>query len=312
MPDSKVKVMAKPIKIASSLILSFGLLLLSSCGNDKKKSENPEEIQEDTSKAVSAGVLNINGELFSIPSPLQTAMLIQGSGSPYDKTILNTKDNLNQYSTDYYKALNLGIYGADLGYVSMYSKTQDALVYLTAVKKLSDELGVSGAFDTQTMKRFQDNMSNKDSMMVLVGLAYREGDAFLKNNKRNDISGLILTGGWIESLNFAISVNKTKSNEDVKHRIADQKLALNSIIKLLSQFQTNPEYAGLLEELKDLSKIYDTIEYKFVSEKAETDIANKTTSINSHTDVNISKEQLDKITSKIEAIRKKIVNPAKA
>ena len=304
--------MTKSIKIASSLLFSFGLLLVTSCGGDKKKSENPEEIQEDTSKAVSAGVLNIGGELFSIPSPLQTAMLIQGSGAPYDKSILNTKDNLNQYATDYYKALNLGIYGADLGYVSMYSKTQDALVYLTAVKKLSDELGVSGAFDVATMKRFQDNMSNKDSMMVLVGLAYREGDAFLKNNKRNDISGLILTGGWIESLNFAISVNKTKSSEDVKHRIADQKLALSSIIKLLSQFETNPEYVGLIEELKGLSKVYDTIEYKFISEKPETDVANKTTTINSHTDVVISKEQLDLITSKIEAIRKKITNPTKA
>jgi hypothetical protein len=305
--------MTKPVKIASSLILSFGLLLVTSCGgDDKKKSENPEEIQEDTSKAVSAGVLNIGGELFSIPSPLQTAMLIQGSGAPYDKSILNTKDNLNQYATDYSKALNLGIYGADLGYVSMYSKTQDALIYLTAVKKLSDELGVSGAFDAATMKRFQDNMSNKDSMMVLVGLAYREGDAFLKNNKRNDISGLILTGGWIESLNFAISVNKTKSSEEVKHRIADQKLALSSLIKLLTQFETNPECAGLVEELKGLSKVYDGIEYKFIPEKPETDVAAKTTTINSHTDVIISKEQLDQITSKIEAIRKKIVNPVKA
>src|ERR1017187_1743923 len=170
--------MTKIVNIASCFILSFSMLLVASCGgNDKKKVANSEEIQEDTAKAVSAGVLNIGGELFSIPSPLQTAMLLQGAGAPYDKSILNSKENLNQYATDYAKALNLGVYGADLGYVSMYSKTQDALVYLTAVKKLSDEIGVSGAFDMKTMKRFENNMANKDSMMVLVGLAYREGDA---------------------------------------------------------------------------------------------------------------------------------------
>lgn len=305
--------MIKALKITSSLFLSLSLFALASCGgDDKKKAENTEEIQEDTTKVVSAGVLNMGGELFSIPSPMQTAMLIQGSGAPYDKTILNTKDNLSQYATDYSKALNLGIYGADLGYVSMYSKTQDALVYLTAVKKLSDEIGVSGAFDAETMKRFQDNMSNKDSMTMLVGLAYREGDAFLQQNKRNDISSLILVGGWIESLNFAISVNKVKSNEDVKRRIADQKQALNSIIKLLSQFETKGDYTGLIEELKDLSKVYDTVEYKFVSEKSQTDADKKITTINSHTDVTITKEQLDQITSKVESIRKKIVNPVKA
>ncbi|HTA61965.1 MAG TPA: hypothetical protein VK835_05895 [Bacteroidia bacterium] len=305
--------MTKAFKIASYAVFSLSALLITSCGGgDKKKGENTEAIQEDTAKAVSAGVINIGGEMFSIPSPLQTAMLIQGAGAGYDKSILNSKENLGQYATDYSKALNLGIYGADLGYVSMYSKTQDALAYLTSIKKLSDELGLSSAFGAQTMKRFQENMSNKDSMMVLVGLAYREGDAFLKENKRHDISGLILVGGWIESLNFAISVNKTKSNEDIKRRIADQKRALGSIIKLLSQYETKGDYGGLIEELKDLSKVYDTIEYKFVSEKSETDIANKTTTINSHTEVKITKEQLDLITSKVESIRKKIVNPVKA
>src|ERR1700746_1221017 len=163
-----------------SLFLAPICLFLASCGGGDGKTTNPEDIQEDTTKVVSSGVLNIGGELFSIPSPLQTAMLIQKSGSQYDKSILNTKENMNQYATDFSKALNLGIYGADLGYVNMYSKTQDAISYLSVVKKLSDELGVSGAFDTQTMERFSKNIANKDSMMVLVGLAYRAGDSYLK------------------------------------------------------------------------------------------------------------------------------------
>lgn len=286
--------------------------ILASCGNGNDKTNNPEEIQEDTAKVVSNGVVNIGGELFSIPSPLQTAMLIQKTGAQYDKAMLNSKENMNQYATDFSKALNLGIYGADLGYVSMYNKTQDAISYLAGVKKLSDELGVSGAFDTQTMERFNKNITNKDSMMVLVGLAYRAGDAFLKENKRSDISGLILAGGWLESLYFAIGVNKTKENEDVKRRIADQRQALGSIIKLLSQNEAKPEFTSLINELKELSKVYDGIQYKYVYEMPETDVAAKVTTINSHTDVTISKEQVDNIAAKIESIRQKIVNPVKA
>ena len=39
---------------------------------------------------------------------------------------------------------------------------------------------------------------------------------------------------------------------------------LNSIIKLLSQYETKGDYAGLIDELKDLSKVYagQIIEYK--------------------------------------------------
>lgn len=310
MNSNFLKSMIKKARNFSFIMYPLCILLLVSCGGDKGK-PTTEEIQEDTAKVVSGAVLNIGGELFSIPSPLQTAMLIQKTGSAYDKTILNNKENMNQYATDFSKALNLGIYGADLGYVNMYNKTQDAISYLAAVKKLADELGVSGAFDTQTMERFQKNITNKDSMMVLVGLAYREGDIFLKQNKRPDISGLILTGGWIESLNFAIAVNKTKPNEEIKRRIADQKQALSSVIKLLTPFSAQPEYANLLNDLKDLSKNYETIEYKYVYEKPETDVAAKTTTINSHTDVNMGKETLDQISTKIESIRKKIVNPAK-
>ena len=43
---------------------------------------------------------------------------------------------MNQYATDFSKALNLGIYGADLGYVSMYNKTQDAISYLAVIASL--------------------------------------------------------------------------------------------------------------------------------------------------------------------------------
>ncbi|MGZ3904146.1 MAG: hypothetical protein ACXVC6_10650 [Bacteroidia bacterium] len=304
--------MIKQVRKFSFIVYPLSLLMLVSCGGDKGKTAGNEEIQEDTTKVVSGAVLNIGGELFSIPSPLQTAMLIQKTGSAYDKSILNSKENINQYATDFAKALNLGIYGADLGYVNMYNKTQDAISYLAAVKKLADELGVSGAFDTQTMERFQKNISNKDSMMMLVGLAYREGDIFLKQNKRPDISGLILTGGWIESLNFAISANKAKTNEEIKRRIADQKQALASVIKLLSQSDSKPEFASLINDLKDLAKDFDSIKYKYVYEKPETDVAAKTTTFNSHTDIEMSPETLTAISTKIETIRKKIVNPAKA
>src|ERR1035437_972928 len=121
--------MIKQVRFFSSLFYPLCFLLLISCGDNNSKTTNPEEIQEDTVKVVSGAVLNIGGELFSIPSPLQTAMLIQKTGSPYDKSILNTKENMNQYATDFSKALNLGIYGADLGYVNMYNKTQDAISY---------------------------------------------------------------------------------------------------------------------------------------------------------------------------------------
>ena len=292
-------------KLKSKIII-IGLvsLLIYSCG-DSKSTENEHEITDtDTVKAVG---LNVGGQLFSIPSPMQTALLIQKSGITYDKTILNAGSKNSQYISDYFKALNLGIYGANLGYVSLYNQTQDALAYLGAVKTLADKIGVSAAFDQVTMKRINDNISNKDSMLVLVGVAYRASDAYLKTNKRTEISSLILTGGWIESMHFLIAAYNSKPNDELKYRIAEQKQALGNIIKLINSHNL-PDANMLVKDLEELAKIYEGVISKYIFVEPTTDETKKLTYINSATEISISKEQINQIAAKILAIRNNIIN----
>jgi hypothetical protein len=293
----------------NSKLLAFGLaaLMLASCGDKPKEEENNNNeniIDTDTSKTA---VLNVGGELFSVPSPIQTAMLIQKSGIAYDKSILNASNKVNTFSKDYERALNLGIYGADLGYVSMYNQTADAFGYLAAVKQLADKLGVSAAFDQQTMKRIETNISNKDSMLVLVGIAYRASDAYLKNNKRNEVSSLILAGGWIESMHFSTMAYSKKASSEIKYRIAEQKQALGSIIKLLASHNL-PEAMELGKQLNDLSKLYENIAFKYTFVEPVTDSVKKMTYINSTNEVMVSEEQIKLISDKVAEIRNKITN----
>ncbi len=285
-------------------IVAISAGIFASCG--PKKEETKDEIVE-TADTVKNSVLNVGGKLFSVPSPIQTALLIQKSGIPYDKSTLNASNKVNTFSTDYARSLNLGIYGADLGYVSLYNQTQDALGYLAAVKQLADKLGISAAFDAATMERIQKNVTNKDSMMVLVGIAYRQSDAYLKNNQKQDVSSLVLTGGWIESMHFSVTAYKSKPTTDVKYRIAEQKLALNSLITILKD---NPakEVVDLTAAFSDLAKVYDGISFKYTFVEPSIDTLKKVTTINSTTEVTITDEQIIQISEKIKAIRNKIVN----
>lgn len=291
------------------LALTMAVTLFTSCG-DKKDEVNKDELVE-TADTVKTSVLNVGGELFSVPSPIQTALLIQRSGVSYDKAILNPSNKVNTFSTDFSKSINLGIYGADLGYVSLYNQTQDALGYLASVKQLADKLGISAAFDASTMERIKNNVTNKDSMMVLVGIAYRGSDAYLKNNQRTGISSLIITGGWIESMHFSITAYKTKPSEGVRFRIAEQKQSLISLIKILSS-STEPEVVALNAQLADLSKVYEGIQFKYNFVEPVTDTTKKITFINSTTEVIVSDEQIAQITEKIKEIRNKIINASQS
>lgn len=285
------------------LLLSVTALFAAGCSGDPKDTDDLPPVDSTGTTTI----LNVNGEIFSIPSPIQTAFLIKGSGAAYSKDILNAANKSSDYSTNFSKALNLGIYGADLGYVTIYDQTQDAIGYLNAAKKLADELGVSGAFDANTIERFSKNLGNKDSMLVLVGVAYRSSDAYLKNNDRSDVSGLVLAGGWLESLHFATNVYKTKPNEEVKRRIAEQKSSLQSLIKLLNQFYSQPEYTEFIDNLNDLSTVFDGVEFKYTYEKPSTDAEKKVTTVNSKSEVKITPEQIESITQKVKSIRTQIV-----
>jgi len=286
------------------LLLSVVSIFSFGCGTSEK---NDKESAAEPLDSTASNILNVNGQIFSIPSPIQTAMMIKQSGANYNKEMLNSAQNSSTYSTSFKKALNLGVYGADLGYVTIYEQTQDAISYLNSVKKIADDLGVSGAFTPETVNRFQKNLGNKDSLLALVSVGYRASDAYLKNNDRSEVSGLILTGGWIESLNFAVSVLKIKDNEEVKRRIAEQKSSLNSLIKLLNANYSQPEYAQLVDALQDLSKVFDGIEFKYSYEKPTVDLDKKLTIINSKTEVKISAEQVQAISEKAKSIRNQIV-----
>ncbi len=138
-----------------------------SCGGEEPTEDQLESPIEEKDPN-STQLMEIDGKVFSIPSPIQTAILIKNAGTNYNKDVLNEPSKVTNYSTNFKKAINLGVYGADLGYVTMYDQTQDAISFLTAVKSIADDLGVSSAFDLALVERFEKNIGNQDSLLALV------------------------------------------------------------------------------------------------------------------------------------------------
>jgi len=285
------------------LFISIASFVAFGCGTSKPgQAEHGEEPKD----SAAPPILNINGQIFSIPSPIQTAMLINQSGAPFSKEMLNAPSKAASYETTMDRALNLGAYGADLGYMTIYNENNQALSYFACVKKLGDELSLSSSFDEKLLGRFQANLGKKDSMLALVTDAYRASDAYLKDSKRSEVGALILAGGWIESMHFATDILRTKPNQEVSNRIGEQKTSVNSIVKLLASFN-KPDYEGLIKQFKELSALFENIDmkYSFIEPTLQAD--KKLTIINSKTEVKITADQVKAISEKIAAIRNSIV-----
>lgn len=287
-------------------LLSFGLALVASCGNSE--GEGKQQVDKEIIDPNQSLNTNFDGKIFSIPSPVQTALLIKQANLPFNQELLNPIENASNYSTEYKQALNLGIYGTDLGYSSLYEQKSVSLKYLSVVEKLTGQLGLEKAFDKKFMSRFEKNSDNQDSVMMIVSDAFRKADNFLKSSNRKSTSALILTGGWIESLYFACELNKTKENQKIIERIGEQQQTLYTIIDILKEYNKSNTNNDLIQDLEDLRFFFDKviIDYQFVEPK--TDVKNKTTTLQHNISVRIDTDVLNQITLKVRSIRENILN----
>jgi len=302
-----MKILHNRLTFIAMLFAALCVGLFNGCGNGEQNENQIDEQVEDTSMN-NSNLIKIDNHLFSIPSPYQVAILIKNMNFDYNKEYLNPYNRSHSYITNFKKALNLGVYGANLGYLTMYEQSSESVQYFSVIKILMQEMNIESTFNKDLFKRIETNIGNKDSMLNLVSHSYRDVDQYLKDNNRNEVGVLILTGGWIESLYLMTNLAAIKSNDELLRRIGEQKYPLDNLIKILSPYYNiSEEYATIIDGLIDLAYEYDGVDisYTFVPPTVEPD--KKLTTINSTSELVMSEQQQKAITEKITEIRKKIV-----
>lgn len=296
----------KTIRPKVFIMTFFAVSILISCAEEPKRSSNEDDKKAKKEKKAS-NLFEIEGKVFSIPSPIQTAFLLKEVGTTYQSSLLNSTDKATSYITTQGKALNLGIYGADLGYATIYDQSQEAISYMAVSKRLTSELGISGLYDKEQLKRFESNIGNQDSLLALVSDAFKSADKYLKNNQQSDLSVLILAGGWVETLHFATNLAKSTDNQAIKNRIGEQKITIKNLINLLLPYNEGPEVADLVNQLNELKDIYAGITFNYEFKEPETIAEEKLTIIKSVSSVDMSAQQLLDIADKVDSIRNSII-----
>jgi hypothetical protein len=288
------------------VFISPYIIMINGCGDGKTTQKDSTVLEESKDPTV----LKFSGRLFSVPSPLQISMLVKESNIPYNKELLNPTTKQPNYSTNFKQALNLGVYGANLGYLNTYEQLPELSAYFAVIKLLAKDLGLLNSFNESAIKRLEANKNNKDSLLYILSNVFREADAFLLNNQRNQSGVLILAGGWIESLYLITQTLKIKSSQVLIDRIGEQKRPLENLIELLRPYygKESDEFDKLLEQLVDLATIFDGVVIEYTYEKPTIDVANKISTINSKSKTIITDYQLKTITESISNLRKKIVN----
>jgi hypothetical protein len=296
------------------VIIGLILALFTACGSEKKSDEQAFLEGLDSAKtegpSISEGV--IGDILQRIPSPLEISVLLKESGKKYNGSYLNSPDNISNYNSNYKKALNLGVYGTDLGYTNIYEQNQDGVKYMASIKTLADGLSIGQFFDIETIGRLATNSKNLDSLLLITTQNFNSINHYLQSQNRSNLSVLFLTGGWVEALNILCEVAAANpTNRELHETIGEQKIILENIMLLLSFYkESDQNMASLLTDMEDLKKLYDKVNITYTYSESTFEIVDGVMVIkdNSSSTIQITPEDIANIKALISSIRNKIIS----
>lgn len=281
-------------------------MFLVSCSGNQEEQKNQETLEGLDSMVVPASTLAANEDnevSYNLPSALQIAYVFKKSGAVFVPALLNNKANSSKYNTSNYKrAVNFGIYSADLAYCLFNKKYQESKEYLKACKEMGSYLGLNQAFESDNMaQRFDKNIANEDSVVKIVSNVQLKTDVMFEQNKQKHITVIAFAGAWTESTYIAMEVYSKDKNKKVLASLMEQLLLSETIIKALKNYKdTEMEIEGLITSIEEINSNFSSIAaVKTAMEKdEEMDFSSML----------VTDEELKAITESVKKLRSDMIN----
>jgi len=305
--------MNKPLKISTVIhaMVILSIITIAGCrqggrGEGRKADQESisgadAELYEDLKQAEKI--------FYSLPSPLESAMLIKSAGAQFDDDLLNPVENANNYTTNRTMALNLGIYTCDLSFASLYDQTQLIINYMSAAKKMADGLGILDAISDEDIERLESNIHDRDVIMEIVSQTYLNSNSYLDENGQPAIAAIVLTGAWIEGLFISTQLVDQKDLDGNKlvGRIIDQKLSIDNLVSLLGENQGHPAVDELIIQVGRIRTIFDKITLTATPVTTEFDQESNVTLLKSEVSSDLTPEVFNQLASTVAEIRNNLI-----
>ncbi len=291
------------------LLIVLGLMVgIVGCSNSDKKTDTSNVVDEEQAQKENL-VKEVKKVMFSLPSPVETTLLLKQAGAGYDESLLNPTSNSKKYNTDKQKALNLGVYGADLSYASIFEQDQTIMQYMQVSKKLAIGLDLLAAIDQSIIDRLEANHDNRDSVIRIISETFLNSNSTLKEDNRPEMAALILAGGWVEALYLATQLTKdVVKDKELIERIVEQKLSFSELTQLLGEYaEQNADIAEVIGQLQGISKTFNEIEIVKSGIETVTDEESGTTVLKATQKINITQAQFDALKKEAATLRNSFI-----
>jgi hypothetical protein len=235
-------------------ILIFGLTGLTSC-KDKSTAKQQKKIELEQVKTIEN---QIEANVYPLPSSAAVIKMLTELEVGYIMGISNPVENTKKYFSSTTRAINLGVYGADLSYATLYNIQQEVINYLNAIRSLSNELNMSKIYNEELYDKIKVNFDNRDELVKILTNAFNDTYSYLSDNDQQPLALLVVGGAWVEGMYLTTHVSEAAYQvAGISRVLLEQKKSFELYLEITQPYASDPSVSDFVKLLEPVKKVYD-------------------------------------------------------
>lgn len=270
--------MKKIFLIAIALVLAASSVF-TSCNSCKNRGGDQDQkiIPLDEADQLTA---EIEKAVYPLPNSADVIKMLTELEVGYIIGVSNPVDNATNYITSKSQALNLGIYGADLSYATLYNMNQDVINYLDVIRELANNLKMSRIYSRALYDDIKNSYDNKEDLVEILTEAFDETYAYLTENDQQSLALLVVAGAWIEGMYITTHISESVYHvEGIVRVLLEQKASFQTFLDIAQPHDDDPVVSEILEILDPVREVYETVEDNSLTLKNVEDITEVISSV---------------------------------
>jgi len=250
--------MKKVTLIAIMTLLVVCVASITSCKN--KATKEKEARIEKESEEIETIKKEIEKNVYPLPTSAEVVKMLTDLEVGYMIGITNPASNAKKYIKSDKKAVNLGVYGADLSYVTLYNVQDKVQEYLEALRLLANDLNMGRIYDVGLYDSIKIYFDDRDKLVQLLTDTFNETYEYLSENEQQNLALLVVGGAWVEGMYLTTHVSETAYNVvGISKVLLEQKNSFELYLDITQPYADDPMIKSFLKLLEPMKKIYERL-----------------------------------------------------
>lgn len=236
------------------LIISFTCLV--SCKN-RSASKQQKKVEKEEVKEIQG---QIETHVYPLPTSAEVIKMLTDLEVGYRVGLTNPVENSKKYFESSTRAINLGAYGADLSYATLYNQQQSVIDYLDAIGSLANELNMSKIYNQDLYPKLKQNFDNKDELVKLLTATFNDTYSYLADNDQQPLALLVVGGAWVEGMYLTTQVSEAAYQvAGISRVLLEQKKSFEKYIEITQPYLSDASVGDFVKKLDPVKKVYEGI-----------------------------------------------------